>query len=82
MSTTGTGSMGEMEMPIPPNSLPMRGAPGPFSYLDMRGMFTFLKVRDKLTEEDLTGFYKYPKGTTSERADPAQLAADGIELAG
>jgi FtsP/CotA-like multicopper oxidase with cupredoxin domain len=80
MGTAGMGGMGEMEMPIPPNSLPMRGAPGPFSYIDMGGMFTFLKVRDKPSEEDLLGFYKYPKGTTSERATPEQLAADGVQL--
>ena len=48
----------------------------------MGGMFTFLKVRDELSAEDLTGFYKYPKGTTVERADAGQLAADGIELPG
>ena len=46
----------------------------------MDGMFTFLKVRDQLSEEDLTGFYKYPKGTTSERATPEQLSADGVAL--
>jgi FtsP/CotA-like multicopper oxidase with cupredoxin domain len=80
MGTTGMGGMGEMEMPIPPNSLPMRGAPGPFSYIDMGGMFTFLKVRDKPSEEDLTGFYQYPKGTVAERASAEQLEADGIEL--
>jgi FtsP/CotA-like multicopper oxidase with cupredoxin domain len=80
MGTTGMGGMGEMEMPIPPNSIPMRGAPGPFSYIDMGGMFTFLKVRDQLSEEDLTGFYKYPKGTTTERATPEQLTADGVEI--
>jgi len=80
MGTNGMGGMGEMEMPIPPNSLPMRGAPGPFSYIDMGGMFTFLKVRDKPSEEDRTGFYKYPKGTTSERATAEQLSGDGVEV--
>jgi hypothetical protein len=46
----------------------------------MGGMFTFLKVRDKLTPEDLTGFYQYPKGSVVEQADPARLAADGIDV--
>ena len=27
MGTSGMGNMAEMKMPIPPNSLPMRGAP-------------------------------------------------------
>jgi hypothetical protein len=42
-------------------------------------MFTILKVRDRPSSEDLTGFYKYPEGTLAARADPQQLAADGIE---
>jgi len=80
MGTVGMGGMGEMEMPVPENSLPMRGAPGPFGYIDMGGMFTFLKVRDVLTPEDLTGFYRYPEGSVVTRADPARLAADGIDV--
>jgi len=48
MGQTGMGGMGEMQMPIPPNSLPMRGAPGPFGYIDMGGMFTLIKIRDRL----------------------------------
>jgi len=80
MGTKGMGGMGQMAMPIPPNSLPMRGAPGPFSYIDMGGMFSVLKVRDKPAEEDLTGWYKYPEGSVAGLADPAQLAADGIDV--
>lgn len=81
MGTTGMGGMGEMEMPIPHNSLPMRGAPGPFSYIDMGGMFTVLKVRDKPSEADLTGWYEYPAGTLAGPADKARMALDGIEPA-
>lgn len=80
MGTRGMGGMGEMEMGVPANSLPMRGAPGPFGYIDMGGMFTFLKVRDTPTEADIDGFYTYPAGTVSELASPAQLAADGIDV--
>jgi hypothetical protein len=80
MGTSGMGGMGEMEMPIPDNSLPMRGAPGPFGYIDMGGMFTFLKVRDELEPEDITGFYRYPAGSVVQKADPARLAADGIDV--
>jgi FtsP/CotA-like multicopper oxidase with cupredoxin domain len=82
MGQTGMGGMGEMEMPIPPNSLPMRGAPGPFGYIDMGGMFTILKVRENPTAADAAGWYEHPKGTVALRADPAQLAADGINLKG
>ena len=47
--------------------------------LDLR--HAAFKVRDQLSEEDLTGFCKYPKGTISERATPEQLSADGVEIA-
>jgi hypothetical protein len=80
MGAQGMGGMGEMNMPIPPNSLPMRGAPGPFGYIDMGGMFTMLKVRDHPSEADLTGFYQYPPGSVVERADEARLLADGIDV--
>jgi FtsP/CotA-like multicopper oxidase with cupredoxin domain len=80
MGTTGMGGMGEMQMPIPPNSLPMRGAPGPFGYIDMGGMFTILKVRDDPRTADAAGWYEYPKGTVADRADPARLKADGIDV--
>jgi hypothetical protein len=63
--------MGEMDMPIPPNSLPMRGMPGPFSYIDMGGMFTVLKVRDNPRTRtvagpaDPAGWYQHPDGTVA-----------------
>jgi hypothetical protein len=80
MGTRGMGDMGDMRMPIPPNSLPMRGAPGPFSYIDMGGMFTLLKVRDNPGASDAAGWYKYPAGTVASEADAARLAADGVDV--
>jgi FtsP/CotA-like multicopper oxidase with cupredoxin domain len=80
MGTTGMGGMGEMEMPMPPNSLPMRGAPGPFSYIDMGGMFTILKVRDNPSRADLAGWYVHPPGTVAGPANPRQMSDDGIEV--
>ena len=42
------GRMAEM-MPMPPNSIPMKGAVGPFGdYISMGGMFTIIKVQDRL----------------------------------
>jgi FtsP/CotA-like multicopper oxidase with cupredoxin domain len=82
MGTRGMGGMGEMKMPIPPNSLPMRGAPGPFGYIDMGGMFTMLKVRDNPEAADVTGWYKYPAGTVATEADAARMQADGIQVSG
>ncbi len=78
MGTTGMGGMGEMEMPIPPNSLPMRGGQGPFSYIDMGGMFTVLKVRDNPDAADPNGWYKHPAGTVVGPADPARMQTDGV----
>jgi FtsP/CotA-like multicopper oxidase with cupredoxin domain len=79
MGTTGMGGMGEMQMKVPPNSLPMRGGDGPFSYIDMGGMFTILKVRDKPDPGDKTGWYTHPKGTVAGPADPAEMLADGVD---
>jgi hypothetical protein len=78
MGTRGMGNMGEMEMPIPGNSLPMRGAPGPFGYIDMGGMFTVLKVRDDPDTVDPAGWYAHPAGSVAGPADPGKMSADGI----
>lgn len=79
MGTTGMGNMAEMEMPIPPNSLPMRGAEGPFSYIDMGGMFTILKVRKQLSGDLDPGWYEHPAGTVAAKATAEELARDGIK---
>jgi FtsP/CotA-like multicopper oxidase with cupredoxin domain len=78
MGTSGMGNMGEMDMPIPKNSLPMRGARGPFSYIDMGGMFTVLKVRDDPDRADPDGWYQHPAGSVAGPADPERMKADGI----
>ncbi|WP_437914639.1 copper oxidase [Sorangium sp. So ce302] len=78
MGTTGMGGMGEMPMPIPANSLPMRGGAGPFSYIDMGGMFTVLKVRDDPDKADPAGWYVHPAGTVAGPASAERMRADGI----
>ena len=80
MGTKGMGGMGEMEMKIPHNSLPMRGGPGPFSYIDMGGMFTVLKVRDDPAAAP-NAWYRHPAGTVAGPAEAARMAADGIDPA-
>jgi FtsP/CotA-like multicopper oxidase with cupredoxin domain len=79
MGQTGMSSMGEMNMPVPQNSIPMKSAAGPFSPIDMGGMFTIIKVRDRLQGADPKGFYAHPKGTVSEKADAAEMQRDGID---
>jgi FtsP/CotA-like multicopper oxidase with cupredoxin domain len=78
MGQRGMGGMGEMAMPIPENSLPMRGANGPFSYIDMGGMFTVLKVRDNPASADPNGYFEHPAGSVAGVADAAKMGADGI----
>ena len=79
MGQNGMSGMGEMAMPVPDNSVPMRGAPGPHDYIDMGGMFTVLKVRDDITGYDDPGWYRNPEGTVARLAGDAELEADGIE---
>lgn len=79
MGQDGMGAMAEMGMPVPSNSIPMGGGPGPFAAIDMGGMFTILKVRARPDEEDGSGWYQHPPGTVAEAASAADLAADGID---
>ena len=80
MGQTGMGEHGSHiamgHMAVPPNSIPMVGAPGPFGYLGMGGMATTLKVRDNLESYDDPGWYQHPKGTVAEVASPAELRRD------
>jgi manganese oxidase len=79
MGAHGMGGMGEMDMPRPPNSIPMRGGEGPFSYIDMGGMMTVLKVREDPEVADPAGWYAHPAGTVAMEATEAELSANGIE---
>lgn len=59
------GSMGDMKMALPANTLPMMSGDGPFGNLEMGGMFTVLKVREGLARGDYRdpGWYRHPAGT-------------------
>jgi hypothetical protein len=80
MGTKGMGSMGEMGMKVPRNSISMLGAEGPFSYIDMGGMFTVLKVRETLESYEDPGWYQHPTGTVSVIASAGELERDLGEL--
>ena len=55
-------------MPGPKNTLPMMMGKGPFGNIEMGGMFTVVKVRDKLQSYDQDpGWYDHPKGTVAYR---------------
>ncbi len=73
--------MGEMEMPLPDNTLPMMTGFGPFGPLEMGGMFTTVKVREGLAPNDYADppAYQHPPGTVawevaSAAAPPAKTS--------
>jgi FtsP/CotA-like multicopper oxidase with cupredoxin domain len=61
------GSMGDMEMQLPENTLPMMAGEGPFGGVEMGGMFTVVKVRKDQPRGNYKdpGWYKHPKGTVA-----------------
>jgi FtsP/CotA-like multicopper oxidase with cupredoxin domain len=71
MGERGMADMGEMEMPIPDNTLPMMTGAGPFGAIEMGGMFSVVKVREGLARNDYKdpGWYKHPPGTVAYAVD-------------
>lgn len=67
MGERGMADMGEMEMPLPDNTLPMMSGTGPFGAIEMGGMFTTVKVRRDQKPGDYKdpGWYKHPAGTVA-----------------
>jgi manganese oxidase len=67
MGSQGMAEMGEMEMPMPDNTLPMMTGTGPFGPIEMGGMFTVVKVREGLAANDYKdpGWFKHPAGTVA-----------------
>ncbi|CAN5601044.1 copper oxidase [soil metagenome] len=84
MGQDGMADMGDMGMRIPPNSVPMVGAPGPFDYITMGGLYTNLKVREDLGDlkpengQDFLygGWYQSPPGTQAMLASDDDLRRD------
>ena len=77
MGERGMADMGEMEMPLPDNTLPMMTGSGPFGAMEMGGMFTVVKVREGLARNDYNdpGWYQHPPGTVAyEYTGAAPLA--------
>lgn len=81
--TMGEAGMGEHgahveagHMQAPANSIPMVGGRGPHDYITMGGMFTILKVRDRLTSYGDPGWYEDPVGM-ARLASADELARDG-----
>jgi len=71
MGEHGMAEMGDMEMPLPENTLPMMTGQGPFGPLEMGGMFTVVKIREGLARGDYKdpGWYSHPKGSVAYEWD-------------
>jgi hypothetical protein len=80
MGQNGMTDMGEMGMPVPKNSIPMLGGKGKHDYITMGGMFTVLKVRERLDGYDDPGWYDNPQGTLATAATEEELRRDGIDV--
>ena len=82
MGETGMGGHAEhmQHMALPRNSIPMKGGPGPFDYIEMGGMFTVLKVRPDWKEGDDPGWHQHPAGTVAIAATAEELRRDGISV--
>ncbi len=67
MGAAGMAEMGAMEMPLPDNTLPMMTGTGPFGPIEMGGMFSVIKVRDGVAQDDYRdpGWYRHPAGTVA-----------------
>ena len=83
MGERGMADMGEMQMPLPDNTLPMMSGQGPYGSVEMGGMFTTVKVRNGLARNDYKdpGWYQQPPGMQAyewvgELPNP-QRAAEG-----
>jgi hypothetical protein len=79
MGQAGMADMGDMGMPVPRNSIPMLGGKGKHDYITMGGMFTILKVRDRLRSFEDPGWYENPAGTLAVEALAADLQRDGVD---
>jgi FtsP/CotA-like multicopper oxidase with cupredoxin domain len=87
MAMGSTGGAMEMQMPLPPNTLPMMSGRGPYGDIEMGGMFTTVKVRKDLAHNDYRdpGWYKHPAGSTAYEwrgETPATVRQTGTAPAG
>ncbi len=78
MGTAGMRDMTRTGMPIPANSIPMRGYKGQFGQTMLGSMANILRVRENIEDYSDTGPYQFPEGTVARRASDEELRADGI----
>jgi manganese oxidase len=78
MGQDGMGAMAEMAMGQPANSIAMVGGKGRYGTIDMGGMFTLIKIRDRLTGDGDPGWYEPPGSELAREATADELLRDGI----
>ncbi len=83
MGERGMADMGEMEMALPDQTLPMMTGTGPYGPVEMGGMFTTVKVRRDQKPGDYKdpGWFKQQPGTqafewTGSLPEPARFKAE------
>ena len=52
-----------------PNTLPMMTGTGPFGPIEMGGMFTMIKIRERLDYAKDPGWFDHPEGTLAWKVD-------------
>ncbi len=85
MSMNGEGgTMADMQMPLPENTLPMMASAGPYGNIEMGGMFTVVKIRPDLAHGDYRdpGWYQAPKGSVAYLWEGEASAPPSVSAAG
>ena len=80
MGTTGMKPLQMMNMPVPPNSIPMLGFTGQFGPTVLGSMVTVFKVRKHAPSYDDPGPYDFPEGSVSSKATAEAMEKDGIKV--
>lgn len=78
MGEKGMYDMAFMRMDMPENSAPMGGVPLQYGKSTTGGMFTVLKVREKLSGYDDPGWYQHPPNTLARAAKKSEMQRDDI----
>lgn len=78
MGDKGMAGMANMNMPVPPNTIPMYGLHGQFARTVFGGMAKVLKVREHAPGFEDPGWYDFPPGGVARPADRDELRRDGI----
>jgi manganese oxidase len=77
---------GQMNMPLPANTLPMMTGAGRYGDIEMGGMFTMVKIRADLAHGDYRdpGWYQAPAGSVAYewKGEPPPAMRGGMEHQG